>query len=74
MSCPLCDPETTTAFDAIPVKDWLVTKLDDRGPATYYRFHVEGENLNHSPECRERKFSWDVRDLCYRYDLSRVAK
>lgn len=55
-----------------PAKDWLVSRLTDRGPSARTRYHVEGENLNCLPDCPERRFSWDVPDLCDRYDLSRL--
>ena len=30
----------------VPAQDWKVTELEDRGPGHYYRFRVDGENLN----------------------------
>jgi hypothetical protein len=58
----------------VPAKDWLVTKLTDLGPGHYYRFHLEGENLNWPEGHRERKFSWSVRDVDDpRYDLGGIV-
>lgn len=54
----------------IPAQDWLVSKLEDRGPGEYYRYKVEGVNLNHPPCSMDRRFSWRVPSLCERFDLS----
>ena len=35
----------------------------DRGPGEYYRFHVEGTNLNCAPGSSGRAIRWSVRDL-----------
>lgn len=43
--------------------DWLVIKIEDRGPGTYYRFAVLGENLNYREGTRDRFFNWSVRDI-----------
>jgi len=57
----------------VPAKDWIVTSLVDRGPGSYYRYFIEGVNLNHPEGCADRKFSWSVPDIADdRYDFSAV--
>ncbi len=51
-------------------KDWVVLRFYDRGPAWFYRYHVEGINLNWSEDDPQRCFSWNVPDLDPRFDMS----
>ena len=55
---------------AIPPKDWKVTRLIDRGPSEFYRYHVQGCNLNLTPEDIDYHFVWSVPRLSERYDLA----
>jgi hypothetical protein len=49
--------------------DWIASKVRDRGPGHYYRYHVEGVNESARNE-RDRRFSWDVPALSWRFDLT----
>jgi hypothetical protein len=40
--------------------DWIVKRWHDRGASWFYRYHVEGVNLNHPEGNPDRRFSWDV--------------
>lgn len=65
--CSQCPPTQ------VPALDWLVTELVDLGASEYFRYRVEGVNLNH-PSCHvDRRFSWRVPSVGGRYDLSAVA-
>lgn len=54
----------------VPVKDWVVTSIVDRGPGHYYRYQVTGINMNHPEGHSDRAFSWSVPSIDDdRYDL-----
>lgn len=57
----------------VPPQDWRCTRVVDGGPTSFYRYRTEGENLNHTPECRGRRFSWRVPALDPRYDVTGVT-
>jgi hypothetical protein len=51
--------------------DWIVHRIKDHGPGTYYRYSIEGTNLNYEEGHASRRFSWSVPGLDdARYDLS----
>lgn len=54
-SCMLCDDDGT-----IPAPDWRVTRITDHGPSAFYRYSVEGENLNYTEGSIDRRFSWSI--------------
>lgn len=56
----------------VPARDWAVTRLTDRGGGEFYRYLVEGRNLNYPPCHPQHEFSWRVPRLDDRYDLSAV--
>jgi hypothetical protein len=62
------DDGTSTVFEP---KDWRLTLVVDKGPGHFYRFHVEGVNLNvPDPDEYGHRIYWDVPTLDdYRYDL-----
>ena len=66
--CGTCTPAV------IPASDWIITSVTDRGAGHWYRYRIQGINLNY-PTCHpSRRFYWTVRDLSDpRYDLSQVA-
>jgi len=67
--------EHTSAIRFIE-RDWRLTRVVDKGPRAYYRYQVEGENLNHPPKHIDRKFSWAVPGdprTEPRYDLSKAV-
>ncbi len=41
---------------------WHVESLKDRGPGTYYRFHIQGRIVQ-GGDVKDEEFSWSVRDL-----------
>lgn len=69
--CNSCDVARAYAQTVkVPAKDWKLTRIVDRGPSEYYRFHIEGENLNYPPGYVDRRFAWSVRDIDDpRYDV-----
>jgi hypothetical protein len=46
-----------------PPACWLITSITDIGRGAYYRFQIEGENLNFAPGENGRRISWSVRDI-----------
>ena len=63
------------ATTTIPAKDWRVTAVRDNGAGAYYRWSVEGENLNFPPASADRRFSWRVPSVDDpRFDLSDAVR
>lgn len=65
------------ADDALVVPDWILTRIVDHGPGTYYRYCVEGRNLNWPEEHPMYKFSWRIpasRLADPRYDTSNAER
>jgi hypothetical protein len=57
--------------------DWIVTSIEDLGRGEFYRWRVEGINVNCAPGAYGREFVWRVPEhpsTNRRYDLSRVAR
>lgn len=52
-------------------KDWKVSLVVDKGKGHYYRYIVEGENLNRPVGHPDRAFRWAIHSLeCPRYDFA----
>jgi len=67
--------EHTSAIRFI-TRDWRASRVVDKGPRAYYRYQIEGENLNCRPGEYSRTFSWAVPGdprTEPRYDLTRAA-
>ena len=60
--------------EGVPARDWKLVKVVDRGAGNYYRYQVEGENLNWPEGHRERRFCWSVPSIDDpRYDHEHAA-
>jgi hypothetical protein len=63
-------------LERVGLPDWILSRIVDWGPGTYYRFSVSGTNLNHPIGCPDREFYWSVPDDprtgpdAHRYDCS----
>jgi len=67
--------EPTSAIRFL-TRDWRVNRVVDKGPRAYYRYQIEGENLNCRPDDRDRRFSWAIPGdprTEPRYDLTRAV-
>lgn len=55
--------------------EWILSRIIDRGPGYYYRFAIDGENLNYPEAHPSRRFSWTVPNLDDpRYDTTRAYR
>lgn len=55
-------------------KDWILSRVADRGPGRFYRYRVAGENLNFPVGHPNRQFTWDVPMIDEdRYDLTNAV-
>ena len=43
--------------------DWWILEINDKGPGHFYRFWIEGENVNALPGEYGRRFGWSVRSV-----------
>lgn len=71
----MCDVCKEMLSEGVPAADWKLTVVHDRGPGTYYRFHVEGENLNWPVGHRDRRICWSVPNVDDpRYDTTDAVR
>lgn len=43
--------------------DWILSRIVDHGPGAFYRYSVEGRNLNWPEDHSSHRFSWSVPNL-----------